>query len=281
MLEFQRFCEAHGLIVTHIKQNEWVRVPTVDHPRKRNGAYKFAGDIGFVQNHATETEVSIWRSDKPATESQKRDMQAARLKAEREIAERQEAASKKAGWILHQCQDDLHPYLSRKGFPDATGLVWEPEPGAIRQLCIPMYVDRKLVGVQMISEDGDKKFLYGQRTSGAAFIIDNKGIPILCEGYATGLSIRAVMSAIKLRYKIVIGFSANNLLKLAAQHPGCVVVADNDRSGTGQRVASATGRPYWLSDFEGEDFNDYYRRVGVFAASQSLRKVLDAAKFAR
>ena len=38
---------------------------------------------------------------------------------------------------------------------------------------------------------------------------------IFCEGYATGLSIRAAMRAIKMRYTIYICFSAGNMKEVA------------------------------------------------------------------
>ena len=56
---FDAFCRAHGLLVDGIEAGRWVRVPTEDHPRTRNGAYKYLGDVGFVQNHATMTEVAV------------------------------------------------------------------------------------------------------------------------------------------------------------------------------------------------------------------------------
>jgi putative DNA primase/helicase len=51
-----------------------------------------------------------------------------------------------------------------------------------------------------------------------------------------------------------------------------MVVADNDESGTGERIAKQTGLPYWMSDRVGEDANDYHQRVGLFKFTQSLNK---------
>jgi hypothetical protein len=42
----------------------------------------------------------------------------------------------------------------------------------------------------------------------------------------------------------------------------------------GESIAKETGKPYWLSDTVGEDFNDYHMRVGLFKASQTLKKLL-------
>jgi putative DNA primase/helicase len=52
------------------------------------------------------------------------------------------------------------------------------------------------------------------------------------------------------------------------------VVADNDESGTGERVAKEIGWKYWMSDVVGEDANDTHVRLGNFTFGQSLLKVL-------
>jgi len=49
-------------------------------------------------------------------------------------------------------------------------------------------------------------------------------------------------------------------------------VADNDASGTGERVAKEIGWPYWRSDTQGEDADDTLKRLGLFKFSQSLVK---------
>ena len=51
------------------------------------------------------------------------------------------------------------------------------------------------------------------------------------------------------------------------------MVADNDK--TGEQTAKDIGWPYWISDVEGEDANDYFKRVGMFRFSQSLLKSLN------
>ena len=107
---------------------------------------------------------------------------------------------------------------------------------------------------------------------GASFTFDAKGIPIFCEGFATALSIQAVMRANKIPYRIEVCFSASNLQEIVARYPVGFIVADNDPNGIGEAAAKKTGKPYWISDTIGEDFNDYHKRVGSFKASQSLKK---------
>jgi phage/plasmid primase-like uncharacterized protein len=171
-----------------------------------------------------------------------------------------------------------------KGFPQERANVWTTDDGT-RLLVIPMRVGRQIVGVQMIREDGDKKFLAGQRTSDAAFVIDNKGLPVLCEGYATALSVRAALAALKARYTIFVCFSAGNVGRLAKELPRGLIVADNDLpsrlapepGGMGLKVAKESGWPYILPPEMGQDFNDWHQATSLFKCSQALRAALLAS----
>jgi putative DNA primase/helicase len=189
-MRFEDFARMHGLIFNSIIPHKWVSTPTVDHPRSGNGRYKYLGDVGFVQNWATMEKPAIWKAD----ESYRPHPDFIRAK-NNAAAEREELAKKaaaKAGWILHQCTMRTHPYLEKKGFPEEEGNVWVTDEGS--KLVIPMRLDSRLVGCQLIDEQGTKKFLYGQRTKGASFSFADKLDNIFfCEGYATGLSIRQIM----------------------------------------------------------------------------------------
>jgi putative DNA primase/helicase len=189
----------------------------------------------------------------------------------------QQNAAKKADWIMHQTVHEQHAYLESKGWPDAKGAVWRPDEKQ-NLLCIPMRVGNALVGVQMIDREGGKRYLTGQRTSEAEYLISNNGrgaADWFVEGYATGLSLRECLHALRTRYRIHITFSAGNLAKVAALHGGGYVVADRDDSGTGERVAVQTGLPYYLPS-EG-DFNDMHKAQGTFKASQALRRWISEA----
>lgn len=268
-MRFEDFARAHGLIIRSIIPHKWVATPTEDHPKKHNGRYKFMGDIGWVQNWATMERPEMWRSDTPQPVHVR---QRERFQADRERKEAADKAASKAGWILHQCKPATHPYLEKKGFPDELGNVWDKDGEKL--LVIPMRSSGRLVGCQLIDSDGNKKFLHGQVTKGASFLMDAKGLPIFCEGYATALSIREVMKAIKIRYSIYVCFSAGNMKDIAKSIKNGFVVADNDPSGTGERVARKADKPYWISPTIGQDFNDYWSQEGTFRASQSLKKFL-------
>lgn len=269
-MRFEDFARGHGLIINYVIPEKWVATPTEDHPKKRNGRYKFMGDHGWVQNWATMQKPALWKSDKPVqvtalTIKSRQDAEAQR----REEAEK---AAKKAGWMLKNSFTETHPYLSAKGFPEEKVAVWL-EDGK-RSLIIPMRINGRLSGAQLINEEGEKKFLKGQVSKGASFIMDAKGVPILCEGFATALSIRAVMIAMKIRYTIYVCFSAGNMEVIAGQVKGGFIVADNDASKTGENTAHRCGKPYWLSPTVGDDFNDYHQRVGTFQAGLSLKQFL-------
>lgn len=179
-------------------------------------------------------------------------------------------ASRKAEWILKQCKQEQHAYLDSKGFKEHQGLVWRPEQDK-NLLCIPMYVGQSLKGCQLINIHGEKKFLSGQITSMAEHCFTAMGRNAQdwwVEGYASGLSLMALLSALKLPYRIHICFSAGNLQKMA--HSG-YVVADCDASDTGRQAAIATGLPYFMPDKEGTDINDLHKELGTFRCSQELR----------
>jgi putative DNA primase/helicase len=270
------FCKAHGIVINSMPPiGVWKRYPTEDHPKSKNGAVKYMGDHAFVQNHATQTDVSIWKPES-VTEI---DREKFRLIAKRESdlqAKNQKLAADKAAFIVKNSQLAHHDYLKTKGFPEETGYVWVSPDGQV--LVIPMRIDGHLVGCQLIDKHGSKKFLYGQRSADAEFIFDNKGVHIYCEGYATALSVRLALKARKIRYTIHVCFSAHNLLRMTQKYGHGLVIADNDKSGTGQRIAKESMLPYWISDQEGEDGNDYHLRMGLFRFSQGLASKLIVSK---
>ena len=266
---FPQFAAAHGLRIDHLEEGRWVRVKTEDKPSKKNGAYKFLGDIGFVQNHATMVDVAIWRNeesetvDREAFARRMRELRAADRKVE---AERHAKASKEASALIAKCVSRPHAYLAKKGFPNAVGLVnWAGD------LIIPMrdLADYGVVNsLQRIREDGSKAFLPGGKAKGSVFVL-GKGAwqeRWLVEGYATGLSVYAALSDLRRPAEVVICFSAGNLRHVAAQvKRPAFVMADNDASGTGQEAAGATGLPWGMPEAPGTDANDLHASKGLRA----------------
>lgn len=282
-MRFEDFCRVHGLIVDQVVAGKWVRVPTTDHPRKKNGAYKWLGDIGWVQNHAASTEVSTWRPDSNEAGI---DLAGIARKA-REFDERMAIGWRKAAQRASQMMCDAtraeHPYLHRKGFPEALGFVMPDE-----SLLVPMrnWKTNEVMGAQVIRWVADdmrfeKKMLPGMRAKGAVFRIGSPQArrTWLVEGYATGLSVEAALSLLHLRDSVVVCFSAGNLIYVASQLAGqTFVFADNDESGAGERAAIATDLPYCMAGQVGRDANDMHQADGIFKVASLMMGAVEAVE---
>lgn len=245
-MTFESFAKKHGLIIENVVMDKWMRVPTQDKPTKRNGAYIWDGRNGAIINFAKHENHIIYKDDVTRYDPF---IQEKIRKSEKDKLDKQLRAKRKAVFIVNNAVQSSHPYLEKKGF--SKGLVWNS------LLVVPMRIDGDLMGCQLITPEGDKKFLTGQLTKGASLIIDNKGRDILVEGLATGLSVRQVLKEHNKRYTIHICFSASNMVEIAKGKHNPLVIADHDPIGI--KTAQKIGQ-YWLSDTEGEDFNDSHQR---------------------
>lgn len=276
MISFLEFCRSYGVVIDNLPPiGRWVRLPTQDKPRHRNGAVKFMGNYGLCQNWAEQTEPAVWRDEMVSREAKRR-VQAVATDAERQARENAQKAAQKAETILSECELAPHPYLASKGFPDALANVWNKDTDNV--MVVPMRRGADLIGCQLIKADGDKKFLYGQRSGGAEFVFGQRGVHVLCEGFATALSAQQALRNLKVAAVVHVAFSAGNMKKVAETLPGGIVLADNDASLTGERVAKEIGWPYWMSDRVGEDFNDSHQRLGVFPLAMQLKALLTTSR---
>ncbi len=269
-MDFLSFVRAHGILIDTVPPvGRWMRLPTQTHPRKRNGAVKFMGDFGFCQEHSTMTEVAVWRAEGESQAAIERVQQVAQQAAQ-ETERKQREAAAKAAQMLAESELLTHPYMAAKGFPDERVNVLDGV------MLVPMRVGRDLVGAQQITAEGGKKFLFGQRSSMAEFVMTagQDGVHVVCEGYATGLSVRAALATLRRPYYVHVAFSAGNMKKIAQALPSGLAIADNDASETGEKTCKEIGWPYWMSDTVGEDCNDYHQRRGLFALAQGLQKML-------
>ena len=262
-MRFEQFAELHGLMINSLVLDRWVRVPTTDHPKKRNGAYIFDGRAGAIINFAVHEKHILFKSDEPYRPDPQ--ARAKREKADREKKERQHKAIQRAAHILDNSRHDYHPYLVKKGFPEVKGYVW------LNSLVLPMRIDGRLVGVQLISPDGTKRFLAGQQTKGASLMLDNKGPDIVCEGFATALSVKRALKQLRERYRIHVCFSAGNMIEVGAMLREPLVIADNDPVGLS--AAKKISSRIWIGQ-TGEDFNDVEVRLGTGPAGDQLRPFL-------
>ena len=272
MTDFRAFCQAHGLIVDRlVSDGSWRRVPTEDHPRRRNGAYKFVRNIGWVQNWATMDAPVMWKGQDASPADVSATVADRRAKAE-QMARQHARAAAEARRLMGEAELTGHAYLVGKGFQKATGFVLEDV------LLVPMRDHRTddLINVQRIAKDGVKRFLPGGRAKGAVHVLGpRKGVrgKWLCEGYATGLSIRAAAESMMMPLQVIVCFSAGNMEHVAPYFSDAKVFADHDESRRGQEAAEKIGRPWVMSPVEGEDANDLHRRAGIRALVKLMQEV--------
>jgi putative DNA primase/helicase len=293
MNEFIAFARAHGLILDYAEPDgRWRRCKTVDKPRRRNGCYILDVRGGAVKNYATMTDFATWRDGSAARvpPEQYREMRrkaaemmrkARALEAQKHAQAAQEAERiVKAATLLTPApgvpwkpwrpgKDPVlaHPYLVRKGLPNASCLVYEDK------IVVPMRIERQhrreLVSVQTIAADGTKLFLPGGRTKGAVYHMGPASAREvwLVEGFATGWSLLMALKGMYRDASVVVCFSAGNLKHAGATH----VFADNDASGAGQKAAEATGLPWVMPEAVGMDANDVHAQQGLRALQQLIR----------
>lgn len=231
---------------------------------KRSGGVTIGSLIGAAKQGGWTPSADTAEPSRESVEARRRDHAARDAAEAKERARSALVASNKAKAIIAASVLEKHSYLDAKGFGDAVGLVYYPAPGK-NLLIIPMRVNNDVVGVQMIDRDGAKMFLKGQRTSGAEFVFGARGHEIYCEGWATGRSIIQCIPGVRVR----VCFSAGNLQRMAKTG---FVVADNDKSGTGEAAAKATGLPYFLPPVIGQDYNDMHREIGTLLSGMALKK---------
>lgn len=151
-----------------------------------------------------------------------------------------------------------HPYLKRKGV--------QPHGARVTgdgRLMVPLFSeDGELSSLQYISEDGGKLYHTGGQTGGKFWILgtlDEPGTIYIAEGFATAATIHEVTGR-----PCVVAYSASNLIpvteSIVKTGQKVIIVADNDKSGVGQRHAEQAcakyGATYIMPPIEG-DANDY------------------------
>lgn len=192
------------------------------------------------------------------------------VQPDQDEAKRHARAREKAQAMISAAGMSRHPYLISKGFPDAEGLVLD------HLLLVPMR-DMKtgqLNSVQTITFDGHKKFLAGGKAKGSLFVLGAGPETYLCEGYATGLSIRAALQSLYRQARVVVCFSAANVAHVA-RSKGNYVVADHDLHGVGEKYAVKSQLPFWMPPEPGDanDFDQLQGRRALAEALNGLRKV--------
>lgn len=263
----------------NITPGRWMRFPGIGKSRSnRAGWCRVISPTMAIFGDWSTGLSEVWRdrahrddewSRKLLEESRRREQQFAR-----EQRMRQEVTAARAAELIKQCQYGTHPYLKRKGFPDQMGLV------NVDSLIIPMRdIEQydKILSAQIIDAAGEKRFLPGGRTKAAVYRIGKPGERhmVLCEGYATGLTLSAALRRYTSQFQVLVCFSAQNLERVARVVPKtAVVAADNDQSATGENAAIATGLR-WTMPYEiGSDFNDLHQAMGLHVVTERMRLLL-------
>jgi len=250
--------------------------------------------FGSFINHR-EGVCHTWHSRSNATMSEqeradaKRRTEESKAKNERERVESERKAQEKAQRIWKNATPSPeHPYLARKGIGAGTAR----KHGDI--LYVPMYDGTTIVNLQCITPEGEKRFLVGGKKKGTmtylAAASDSKDTIVICEGYATGMSIRQATAL-----PVVVAFDAGNLLPVAEvirdKYPDARIVfaADNDQWREGgnigiERAKAALekvgGRgcvkiPVFALEHPDRptDWNDYHALNGIEAMSDEWKDI--------
>lgn len=263
-----------------ITEGRWLRFPGAGKSRaNRSGWCRLVSPtLAFFGDWSTGLTVE-WRDQQHQDDERSRLAMEEAQKRQREFAEqeriRQRQAADKARAIIGQAKPFKHRYLAIKGFPNLHALTLDGK------LVVPV-MDFKLypnvISVQLIDEHGEKKFLPGGRAKGGVYRL---GVPpqkarrvVLCEGYATGLSLDAALRMLPGPHCVIVCFSARNLELVAELLPASVnalVCADNDASRTGEESANRTGKRWIMPADVGTDYNDVHVKHGLRAVVEALR----------
>ena len=261
---------------------------------------------GWMQNFSA-GEKTTWVATghtltKEQIEAQRAEIARKREERQRLILEQQQKTARDAHteWIAHDWAADDNPYLQAKGVP-AFG-VREDLDGT---LLVPvMTVDKELRGLQTISPEGEKRFMYGMEKNGNFHMIAepgkdlSQGEIILAEGYATGASLHMATEK-----PVAVAFDAGNLepvaKKLREKFPNAAITicADNDHKHTrrtpegvepwnkgvelAQRAVQEVGGKVVAPIFTDEerakgltDFNDLHQSRGLDEVKRQIGLVL-------
>ena len=159
-----------------------------------------------------------------------------------------------------------HPYLKRKGV-QPHGIKVSGEGKLMVPACT---MDGDIKTIQYIDADGKKQFHQGGEAGGNVYFLgDESESPIyIAEGFATAATIHEVTGK-----PVVVAFSCHNLVEATGKVRDkrgalseIVVVADNDESGMGEKMARRAcekhGARFVMPPDVGDDVNDYFQKGG-------------------
>ncbi|MEL5854986.1 DUF927 domain-containing protein [Aeromonas veronii] len=221
----------------------------------------------------------------PAERERIHQQQQARAGADAKQAEQlRQKAARRAAAIMRDCEPGQAPYLVHKrlrwphGAINRTLIREGGENFPDSSLVIPLINEAaELVNVQLIRDDGTKRYLHGGQKAGAFHRIEGGALVAICEGYATGLSIHQATGA-----SLYCSMDCGNLAAVAQiarrQHPKARILlcGDNDEHTQGnpgktkaEQAAAAIGGLVALPSVAG-DWNDYHQAHGLTATREAI-----------
>ena len=306
--QFAEACREHGLRIQGLPamDGKWRRAPVEgDKGKNMSGSYRGYLDgrpSGTITNFKSADGTVRWVASKPVAVLEKRaelkkevETKRAERKVERERST-EEAAKKAYGLWKNSnwARKAMSKYLRDKDV-FSHGVKHDGKSG----LRVPVRdVEGKLVSLQFIDRDGNKKFLPGGAAAGGMHKIDREkkigaGPVIIAEGYATAASLHEATG-----HPAVCAFNAGNLKPVAEalreKYPKAeiVIAADDDRAkghtaglSKAMEAAHAVGGASALPPFTAEerskgmtDYNDFARARGKEAVAEAIKPALDRAR---
>lgn len=276
------------------QEGRWLKTDTLSGKNgKGDGRVKIDGDRVMAKNWQTGVLTTVRAGVEQSPADRRRTVERIEKDRSKRRADAEHAAEV-ANRLLSIARPATHPYLARKGFPAEAARVVTVEQvssiggnylvpeGAERAIVIPASIRGRITSCQLIWGCGTKKFLFGGEMGGATFRLAQGRETWLCEGYATALSLRAVLRSMNRLDGILVCFSAHNLAAVAPSTPGRVwVAADHDKPlelygglGTGEHYARMTRKPYAMPPERETDINDMHQGHGVYAVQRLLRETI-------
>jgi phage/plasmid primase-like uncharacterized protein/energy-coupling factor transporter ATP-binding protein EcfA2 len=228
---------------------------------------------GIEQSFRAETHKKMDAADEMAYS---RRMQEARQARDLELKKIQEnsAETAKIIWQNAQAAHPDHPYLMRKKIsPHGARVTGDG------RLVVPLFdAAGELNSLQYIAHDGQKRYHESGRSGGMFWCVgslnESSGRAYIAEGYATAATIYETTKT-----PCFIAYSASNLApvcgtvrEILGADAEIIIVADNDRSQTGQKYADQASAKYGaaviMPPIQGMDANDY--REAGFDLSELL-----------
>jgi hypothetical protein len=229
------------------KHNKWNSCGTEDKPKSKNGRYYITDKVIFYYNWRLGTKGSIY-------------IGYTKLYCNFKIPELPEVILKPIKIYYNKC--NYHSYLDRKQCIYTENIYKNNDT-----LIIPLYkTDGLIYSIQYITKDGNKFFSKDKSSKGLFHRLtkySESNTVLLCEGYATG---NAIHQCTDLDVYCCMSL-ANiwNVYRELKEYCNPIIVKDNDAKGRSIPIIGFT------VGNDGEDFNDYFIRVGKCQATTILQ----------